>query len=103
MKFKLDENFGTRTQSLFLSKGHDVGTACGQGLGGATDSDLYRICSAEGRCLRPSGGWAGRNACPHEADRYFNTTFSTSTFSTLSETRTAMVCSPGEASGVRKL
>ncbi len=51
MKFKLDENFGTRTQELFLSKSHDLGTVCGQGLGGASDSALYRICCEEGRCL----------------------------------------------------
>jgi len=24
VKFKLDENFGTRTQQLFLAAGHDV-------------------------------------------------------------------------------
>ena len=51
MKFKLDENLGTRTQTLFLSKGHGVGTVRGQGLGGVSDSDLYRICCEEGRCL----------------------------------------------------
>jgi hypothetical protein len=26
MKFKLDENFGTRTQELFRAAGHDVQT-----------------------------------------------------------------------------
>jgi len=32
MKFKLDENFGTRTQQLFKAAGHEVKTVREQGL-----------------------------------------------------------------------
>jgi predicted nuclease of predicted toxin-antitoxin system len=51
MKFKLDENFGVRTQSVFAEFGHDVETVFQEGLSGATDHDLYRVCVDEGRCL----------------------------------------------------
>ncbi|MBI5050619.1 MAG: DUF5615 family PIN-like protein [Nitrospirae bacterium] len=51
MKFKLDENFGTRTQELFQSHGHNVQTVRSQGIQGCTDKSLYDICSAEKRCL----------------------------------------------------
>ena len=34
MKFKLDENFGSRTQHLFRAEGHDVETVRSQGLDG---------------------------------------------------------------------
>ena len=51
MKFKLDENFGTRTQKLFLAAGHDVSTVESQELCGCPDRRLFEICGAEGRCL----------------------------------------------------
>jgi predicted nuclease of predicted toxin-antitoxin system len=51
MKFKLDENFGTRTQQLFRTKGHDVMTVRDQQLQGASDQRLYDVCRAEQRCL----------------------------------------------------
>ncbi len=51
MKFKLDENFGTRTQKLFRSAGHDVQTIREQKLQGCSDSHLYNVCRAEQRCL----------------------------------------------------
>lgn len=51
MKFKLDENFGVRTQSLFLEYGHDVHTAAQEGLSGAADHDIYAVSRAESRCL----------------------------------------------------
>ena len=51
MKFKLDENFGIRTQKLFQFYGHDVQTVRSQGIQGCTDKNLYDICSAEKRCL----------------------------------------------------
>ncbi len=51
MKFKLDENFGTRTQQLFRAHGFDAETVRGQGLGGSSDQRLYKICCAEQRCL----------------------------------------------------
>jgi predicted nuclease of predicted toxin-antitoxin system len=51
VKFKLDENFGTRTQHLFVAAGHDVSTVSGQDLCGIPDGRLFEICSREGRCL----------------------------------------------------
>lgn len=51
MKFKLDENFGTRTQQLFLDAGHDVSTVGSQELCGIPDQRLFEICGREGRCL----------------------------------------------------
>lgn len=51
MKFKLDENFGTRTQQLFYDAGHDVQTVRDQRLQSCSDYHLYEICCAEQRCL----------------------------------------------------
>ncbi len=51
MKFKLDENFGTRTQQLFLAAGHDVSTVGSQGLCGSPDHRLFEVCGQESRCL----------------------------------------------------
>lgn len=51
MKFKLDENFGTRTQNIFQSAGHDVQTVRQELLLGASDQELYEKCCTEQRCL----------------------------------------------------
>ncbi len=51
MKFKLDENFGTRTQQIFRTSGHDVLTVRDQQLQGCADQRLYEVCRAEHRCL----------------------------------------------------
>ena len=51
MKFKLDENFGTRTHQLFKNAGHDVQTVREESLGGASDQRIYEVCCAEQRCL----------------------------------------------------
>ena len=51
MKFKLDENFGTRTQRLFHAAGHEVQTVREEGLQGCSDQHLYEVCCAEQRCL----------------------------------------------------
>ena len=51
MKFKLDENFGTRTQQLFHAAGHDVQTVRDQGLQGYSDQHLYEVCCTEQRFL----------------------------------------------------
>lgn len=51
MKFKLDENFGTRTQHLFKAQGHDVETVLSEGLQGSTDESLLDICRHERRCM----------------------------------------------------
>jgi predicted nuclease of predicted toxin-antitoxin system len=51
VKFKLDENFGARTQRLFVETGHDVHTVHEETLAGATDQQIYERCCAEIRCL----------------------------------------------------
>ena len=51
MRFKLDENFGTRTRKLFNDAGHDVRTVRDEGLQGCSDRHLYDACCAEQRCL----------------------------------------------------
>jgi len=51
VKFKLDENFGTRAQHLFQAAGHDVSTVGGQDLCGSPDRRIFEICGREGRCL----------------------------------------------------
>ncbi len=51
MKFKLDENFGTRTQKLFRERGYDIQTVREERLQGAPDTTIYAHCSAEHRCL----------------------------------------------------
>lgn len=51
MKFKLDENFGTRTQAIFRDAGFEVQTVRQQSLQGASDTRLYEVCQTEGRCL----------------------------------------------------
>jgi predicted nuclease of predicted toxin-antitoxin system len=51
MKFKLDENFGTRTQHVFRDAGHNVQTVREESLEGATDQRLYQVCCEEQRCL----------------------------------------------------
>lgn len=51
MKFKLDENFGSRTQELFRASSHDVQTVRDQELQGCEDLNLYKVCCVEQRCL----------------------------------------------------
>jgi predicted nuclease of predicted toxin-antitoxin system len=51
MKFKLDENFGTRTRRIFRDAGYDTQTVREQSLQGAPDQQLYEMCCAEQRCL----------------------------------------------------
>lgn len=51
MKFKLDENFGKRTQQIFRDADHDVMTVREQGLQGKPDNEIFQICSVEKRCL----------------------------------------------------
>ncbi len=51
MEFKLDENFGTRTQQLFLTAGHNVQTVRYEKIEGCSDLQLYEVCCAEQRCL----------------------------------------------------
>ncbi|MFA6568238.1 MAG: DUF5615 family PIN-like protein [Victivallales bacterium] len=51
MKFKLDENFGNRTQKLFRDAGYDVETVLSEKLGGCEDRKIFEVCCNEQRCL----------------------------------------------------
>ncbi|MGI8741333.1 MAG: DUF5615 family PIN-like protein [Bryobacteraceae bacterium] len=51
MKFKLDENFGSRTLGLFQARGHDAVTGRQERLGGTPDRLLFDVCAREARCL----------------------------------------------------
>ncbi len=51
MKFKLDENLGSRAQELFRAGGHDVLTVRDQRLQGCPDRRLFEVCVVEQRCL----------------------------------------------------
>ena len=51
MKFKLDENLGSRTAGLIAESGHDVETVAQEKLSGTSDERLLKICIAEHRCL----------------------------------------------------
>ncbi|MEW5830468.1 MAG: DUF5615 family PIN-like protein [Chloroflexota bacterium] len=51
MKFKLDENFGQRTLTVFKEEGHDVHTIREEGMTGASDLRVYNTCQQEQRCL----------------------------------------------------
>jgi predicted nuclease of predicted toxin-antitoxin system len=51
VKFKLDENLGTRAQEIFHYAGHDVKTVRDEMLSGTSDDHLYQVCQVESRCL----------------------------------------------------
>jgi predicted nuclease of predicted toxin-antitoxin system len=51
MKFKLDENLGSRTAPLFVEAGHEVDTVLQEGLCGASDEVIRETCIRENRCL----------------------------------------------------
>lgn len=51
MKFKLDENFGTRTQRVFRESGYEADTVFDEGLQGADDRRIFDTCCREQRCL----------------------------------------------------
>jgi predicted nuclease of predicted toxin-antitoxin system len=51
MKFKLDENLGSRTAGLIAESGHNVETVAREKLSGASDARLLATCIAEHRCL----------------------------------------------------
>ena len=51
MKWKLDENFGSRAAHLLSAAGHDAETVLQEQLGGACDEDIYSACVREKRAL----------------------------------------------------
>ena len=51
MKFKLDENFGTRGQNIFKDSGFDIETVSSENLNGVSDKELFFPCRNEKRCL----------------------------------------------------
>jgi predicted nuclease of predicted toxin-antitoxin system len=51
MRFKLDENIGSRSSRLFPAAGHDVETVFQEGLSGAIDEIIFDTCIREKRCL----------------------------------------------------
>ena len=51
MKWKLDENLGSRCTALLSSAGHDVATVAQERLNGAADQALFETCVREGRAL----------------------------------------------------
>lgn len=51
MRFKLDQNLGTRTQQVFRDGGHDADTIRDEGLSGAADDTIFDHCRSEDRCL----------------------------------------------------
>lgn len=51
MRFKLDENLGTRGARIFSEFGHDVETVVDEGLQSTDDTTLIDVCRQERRCL----------------------------------------------------
>lgn len=51
MKFKLDENLGSRWLPLFHAAGHEADTVVQERLSGAADNTIFETCLREQRCL----------------------------------------------------
>jgi predicted nuclease of predicted toxin-antitoxin system len=51
MKFKLDENLGSRAAQLVAEAGHQVETVRQERLGGAADDTIFEVCIREHSCL----------------------------------------------------
>jgi predicted nuclease of predicted toxin-antitoxin system len=51
VKFKLDENPGRRCAARLQDAGHEVSTVLLQGLSGAPDETIFRVCAQEERVL----------------------------------------------------
>jgi predicted nuclease of predicted toxin-antitoxin system len=51
MKFKLDENLGSRSAHFFAEASHEVETVLQERLSGASDEVIRETCIRERRCL----------------------------------------------------
>jgi predicted nuclease of predicted toxin-antitoxin system len=51
LKIKVDENIGRNGVNLLRDAGHDVMTVRQQGLAGASDERVFRVCVSEARVL----------------------------------------------------
>ncbi len=51
MRFKLDENLGSRSVKVLFGANHDVETVGQEKLSGASDEVIYDACIREQRCL----------------------------------------------------
>jgi predicted nuclease of predicted toxin-antitoxin system len=51
VKIKTDENIGASGVKLLREAGHDVATVREQGIGGAADETVFRVCVDERRAL----------------------------------------------------
>jgi predicted nuclease of predicted toxin-antitoxin system len=51
LKFKLDENFGSRTTRLFQERRLDVHTVADEQLSGSSDEAIFAVSAKEERCL----------------------------------------------------
>ena len=51
MRVKLDENLPVQLKRLFTESGHDAATVLDEGMGGATDAEVTRVCTDEERVL----------------------------------------------------
>ncbi len=51
MRFKIDETLPVEVVELLTSSGHDAVSVVDQGLGGADDPNVAKICNSGNRCL----------------------------------------------------
>ena len=51
MRVKIDENLPVQLKRLFTESGHDAATVLDEGMGGATDAEVKRVCTDEERVL----------------------------------------------------
>jgi hypothetical protein len=51
VKFKVDQNLPVEVAEVLTHYGHDAATVFDQGMLGAADPDLFKICQREGRAF----------------------------------------------------